>query len=455
LDLRYWIKTTTVTEIKKLYQEKISLNSTLIKVNQNYLLVKQAQEVKEAIKLAGKSIVGLDDETREKKKSLKTAKRLLEREFAKSKRYKSIRELLDTGAESLLMTLKPIWLMSPHAIADNFDIRAMFDVIIYDEASQARVEDAYPSLLRANQYIIFGDDKQMPPSNYFRKQQQDDLPESLLSYLAPKSHSLSLKWHYRSHSSALIEFSNQHFYEGQLHIIPSPAQTSQAIEFNYIENGTFTQSKNILEAEYAISQLKKLLLDGEKSIGIVAFSLEQSQLIEDILEQACKRDPVFAELVNSSYLHHEKGVYQGLFIKNLENVQGDERDFIVISSAYGFDLDGKLRQYYGPLSLMGGERRLNVLLTRAKKKIILISSLMAEDIQSEKDGAIAFKSFIQFAQSNHSAPGKSKNKFITIGETSEALFKAYSNKQWTVYLEDAYNQYCYPELIPNKKTTLE
>ncbi len=447
LDLRYWLKNTTVVEIKKLYNEKLELAGKLTQANQKYLSAKQAIDIKEAVKLASKSVVGMDEETRQEKKALQQAKRLLEREFSKSKRYKSIRELLDAEAESLLMRLKPLWLMSPHAIADTFDIRSIFDVIIYDEASQARVEDAYPSLLRANQFVIFGDDKQMPPSNYFRKSEQEDLPESLLSYLAPKSVAKSLKWHYRSDSKELIEFSNQHFYEGKLHVIPSPKSVNSPVEFVYLENGRFIDRRNVAEAKKVVSLLKSLLLKDEKSIGIVAFSLEQAQLIEEILTEYCKQDPVFAELINSNYTHYDNGVYQGLFIKNLENIQGDERDVMIISSAYGKDDEGKLRQYYGPLTLAGGERRLNVLLTRAKKKVILISSLVADDIQSDKDGALAFKAFIQFSQL--CTPEKPNNKEIKIplNQHSEELYQAYSAKQWNVRLEDAYNKYCYPELV--------
>ncbi len=446
LNLRYWLKNTTVNEIKQLYLEKVDLETELTLVNQHYLSVKQFQEIKSAVSLAGKSVVGMDEASRQKKKALQQAKRLLEREFSKSKRFKSIRELLHAGADSLLMELKPIWMMSPHAIADTFDMTALFDVIIYDEASQARVEEAYPSLLRANQYIIFGDENQMPPSNYFRKSEQD-LPESLLSYLTPKSQSQSLKWHYRSESQELIEFSNQHFYEGELEVIPSPDNDSKPIEFHYIESGRFVDRKNILEAKKTISVLKSLLLKDYKSIGIVAFSLEQAQLIEEILTRHCQQDPVFSELINSNYAHYEDGVYQGLFIKNLENIQGDERDVMIISSAYGRDNEGKMRQYFGPLTLAGGERRLNVLLTRAKKKIVLISSLVADDIQSDKDGAVAFKAFIQFAQIHTTSIQKSRQKSILLNRDSEELFKAYSAKNWTVSLEDAYNRYCYPELL--------
>ncbi|MBP7478346.1 MAG: hypothetical protein KA797_07475, partial [Chitinophagales bacterium] len=201
-----------------------------------------------------------------------------------------------------------------------------------------------------------------------------------------------LEHHYRSRSSDLIEFSNQYFYEGKLKV---DAQNKNGLHFHFCQNGIYADRKNKTEANLIVQQLRDMIDQKPlKSIGIACFSLEQKQCIDEAIAQARMEDKLFDRAIQAWEMMDEY-----FFVKNLENIQGDERDIVIISIGYGYDGEGKFRQHFGPLNNEGGERRLNVLITRAKCEMHIISSIHHYDITNEEnDGANALKLFLNYAE---------------------------------------------------------
>jgi hypothetical protein len=383
------------------------------------------------------------------RRDLVESRRELERELAKSQRYRSIRELLAGPAGLFIRDLKPVWMMSPLSVADVLPLEAdLFDLVIFDEASQVTAEAAAPSLFRAGQAVIVGDEKQMPPSHFFTASvpntteddafgathapavasddsalmQYTDLDtDSLLAQASLTLPSTLLGWHYRSRSEELIAFSNTVFYGGALITIPSlriaqkahaiiahepivDAQTTRdtlerSISFHHTPFGRFESRRNIGEAAYVAELVRSILREKtEKTIGIVAFSEAHAAEIERAVSKLAKKDAKFRRAFEAESEREVDGAYAGLFIKNLENVQGDERDIMVISVGYAPDGDGRFRLNFGPVNREGGEKRLNVLFTRAKEHLVLVSSIKADDIGTvANDGALCLKSYLAYA----------------------------------------------------------
>ena len=336
---------------------------------------------------------------------------ILKRECEKRARQKPVRALL-AAIPSLLPSLKPCFLMSPLSVAQYLPAGlAAFDLVVFDEASQIPVWDAIGAIARGQQVIVVGDPKQMPPSNFFQRQEDEDeitemdSPEDLESILdeciASGLSDAHLKWHYRSRHESLIAFSNYHYYQNRLLTFPS-ARNSGAlgVRFKFVDGGTYDKSKsrtNRLEAESIVAavteRLKNPQLSG-KSIGIVTFSQAQKDLIEDLLDDTRRRQPELEAFFTDN-------VDEPLFVKNLENVQGDERDVIFFSVAYGPDASGKFSMNFGPLNLQGGERRLNVAITRAKEEVIVFSSIHGHQIDLSRTravGATHLKYFLDYAE---------------------------------------------------------
>ncbi|MEZ5815628.1 MAG: AAA domain-containing protein [Hyphomicrobiaceae bacterium] len=354
----------------------------------------------------------------------------LEHQFSLYRPSAALRDFL-TGAPSVVVRdLKPIWMMSPLSVADTLPLdESLFDVVVFDEASQIPIEDALPSLYRAPQTIVVGDEMQLPPPSYFgRKLDTDDadLPdyiafgmqaESLLDKAAAALPSTSLEWHYRSRHESLIGFCNQAFYAGRLRTIPSrhplqpakPIDTraaaplkeqaqrvlSRPISFHHLPDATYVAQRNLREAAY-IADLVRALLSQEagKTIGIVAFSQVQQGAIEDALERlASEHAPFRNRLERAMGLEQEE-----LFVKNLENVQGDERDIIIVSVAYGPGPTGRMIMNFGPINQEGGEKRLNVIFSRAKHHVAVVTSINPVDITNEwNKGAKALKRYLMYA----------------------------------------------------------
>ena len=401
LSLRYWLKDTDAFDIKKRLIALSKAELDMFKKNAQYINSRVETRFTYILKLTETSASKLNPEEKEKKKFWLNARRILEREFGKSKRFKSLRELEELECGDLLRAMKPVWMMSPHSVAENLSLLKHFDAVIFDEASQVRLEEGLSAFLRAEQYVIAGDEMQLPPAGFFSKRNEndEDFPESLLSYFSNLAGKSTLKWHYRSESAELIKLSNQHFYDNKLIPVPSPQANDTPIELIYLEDGAFINRKNEKEAQLIVKQLKKLLLDGIRSIGIAAFSIEQQQEIEKRINHEMQEDPVFSGLVEEALAYESEGHFEGLFVKNLERIQGDERDYILISTAYGPNENGKFIQQFGPLSQEGGEKRLNVLFTRARKQIILLTSIVPSDISSDKTGPVFLKHYLNYAAS--------------------------------------------------------
>ncbi len=334
---------------------------------------------------------------------------LIIHELSKQRKHISIRELL-SRAGSAIRQMKPCFMMSPLSVAQFLSGDFTFDVVIMDEASQLRPEDAVGAVMRAKQVVIVGDPKQLPPTNFFNF--SDDAPsidtaedvdsnvdqESILD-LAYRSFRpvRRLRWHYRSRHESLIAFSNHAFYDKNLIIFPSPFPgLTHGIKFIPVD-GLYDKRKNLPEAQKIVEDVIKFMEEHpDRSLGIVSINQEQRDLIAELIETRTIHDPIIQK-----YLSKWQESLEPFFVKNLENVQGDERDVIVISTVYGKDTNGNLFQRFGPINGVMGHRRLNVLFTRAKEQMLVFSSINPEEIITDNkssEGLRAFKEFLKFAK---------------------------------------------------------
>ncbi|AFD06308.1 AAA domain-containing protein [Solitalea canadensis] len=424
----------TVIKIRKSYKQLLKLNADYIKasIRSNFL---------EHYELSNMAVSQLDQTQRQIKKNYSEGRKILENEFSKSMRFKSIRELSAKESGIVLKDIKPVWLMSPLSVSDSLPVdNTFFDVVIFDEASQITLEQGVPALYRSSQTIIVGDDKQMPPTNFFtaKAEDPDDLEknvndeddellsneaDSILVQGARKLHSTMLSWHYRSKFETLISYSNHAFYDAGLLTIPdktihhtekrklevtkpeeatinADALFDRSMSFHHLSNSVYEKRGNIAEATYIANLVRELLKRKvNDSIGIVAFSQEQQHIIEDALTALAKTDKKFEQDLEDAYNRVEDEQHVGLFVKNLENVQGDERDIIIMSVCYGFDNKRKMLMNFGPVNKKGGEKRLNVIFSRAKKHMAIISSIKHSVITNDyNEGANYFKRFLHYAE---------------------------------------------------------
>lgn len=309
------------------------------------------------------------------KKKLQSGKRTLIKLFARKRNFPKLQELLLGDAQPWIEVLKPIWLSSPVKLAMDFVLAPkIFDLAIIDEASQLPLSHAMGTLFRAEQVVIAGDQMQMPPSFQFQKGSKDKL--SLLDQAAYNLPNCKLNFHYRSKHPALIRYSNINFYGGDLLAFPS-YPTYNAIE-DYKLEGIYNQGINEHEAMFTKDLLIKLLNEGVKKLGLVAFSERQlKQIINSCHPKEWERI--------------QRAVYEDrLFLKSIEQVQGDECDEIIISFGYGKNPDGQFEKRFGPINLEGGEKRLNVLFSRAKKKIHFVRSVEAKDFGYTDNPAVSY-----------------------------------------------------------------
>ncbi len=320
----------------------------------------------------------------------------------------SIRKLFDK-IPTLVPRLKPCMLMSPISVAQYFDVDSdHFDLVIFDEASQLPTSEAVSALARAKQAIIVGDPKQMPPTSFFSSSKIDednlemeDLESILEDCLALSIPSNYLLRHYRSKHESLISFSNKNFYDSKLLTFPSPDDLNQKVTFEFVkgfyDKGKTRTNKN--EAAAIIEYIRQhLLLGNTKSIGVVTFSQTQQTLIEDLLQQLFQGSPQLEEFAMNTE--------EPIFIKNLENVQGDERDIILFSIGYGPDEENRISMNFGPLNREGGWRRLNVAVTRARYEMKVFSSLRYDQIdlnRTKSEGVKGLKDFLHFAEKGNFA----------------------------------------------------
>lgn len=349
-------------------------------------------------------------------------------EFERKRGHAPLRTLLSRAAP-LIRKAKPILMLSPlsvaqflanphHATQPGFPI---FDLLVMDEASQIEPVDALGAIARAKQIVVVGDDKQMPPTRFFQRmtEDNDETPagdddaldardvESILGLANARGiPTAMLRWHYRSRHESLIATSNAEFYGNRLLVLPSPRPRGPVLglALNRVE-GRFTGSSNTEEARaVAEAVLRHARETPGDTLGVAAFSVTQRDAIADAVE-ALRRDSPDTEAFFTAH------PAEPFFVKNLENVQGDERDAIMISVGYGRGADGKLAMRFGPLSNDGGERRLNVLITRAKKRCIVFSGIGAEEVDLERAkgrGVAALKTFLGFAAGGASARAEAR-----------------------------------------------
>ena len=427
------ILTRKMDQLAKYHREWMALNARRIRgaVRQKFL---------EHVKISSLPASQLQPEQKAFKKSYAAGRRDLEHEFGKTMRYKSIRDLAAGDTGQVIQDLKPIWLMSPLSVSDTLPLDPdLFDVVIFDEASQIPLEEAIPAIYRSHQVIIVGDEMQLPPTTFFATARSDeeslvveeegeqiemDLDsDSFLTQSAQNLPSTLLAWHYRSRYESLISFSNAAFYSGNLLTIPDrqrsmdnqtelritsaeqgsanvEALLARSISFHFVENGIYEDRTNPNEATYIAQLVRGLLRDGNGlSIGIVAFSEAQQTEIESALSRLGDEDSDFSGRLEAEYVREENDVFCGLFVKNLENVQGDERDIIIMSVCYGHDPGGRMLMNFGPINQRGGEKRLNVIFSRAKHHMAIVSSIRHQEITNDyNDGANNLKNFLQYAE---------------------------------------------------------
>ena len=331
---------------------------------------------------------------------------ILKRNIANGGRGTSIRHLIDQ-IPNLLPKLCPCMLMSPISVAQFIDLNSpKFDLVIFDEASQMPTAEAVGAIGRGKALIVVGDNKQMPPTSFFDVQQVDDEDAALddLDSILDDCQALSLPdhylaFHYRSKHESLIAFSNQEYYDGRLFTFPSADDRLKKVSMVKVD-GVYDKGgkrSNRAEAEAVVKEIIRRLSDAElsqRSIGVVAFSMAQQNLIEDVLMETLVGKP---ELEARAFQCEEP-----IFIKNLENVQGDERDVILFSIGYGPDKDGNVSMNFGPLNNRGGERRLNVAVSRARYEMMVFSTLRAEQIdlrRSQAAGVEGLQKFLKYADS--------------------------------------------------------
>ena len=330
----------------------------------------------------------------------------LRREMNKKRAHMPVRQLVQ-ALPTLLPRLKPCMLMSPLSIAQYLDPKAMFDVIIFDEASQIPVADAIGAIARGKQLVVVGDPLQLPPTNFFQKTEEgeeseptdiEDLESILDECLAAGLPTYDLKWHYRSRHESLIHFSNTSYYSSSLITFPSPATRDTAVSMRKVQ-GIYDRGgsrTNRREAEEVVKAIEAHFLNSEtadRSLGVVTFNLPQQMLITELLDERRRAN----DKLDRAIARH---TYEPLFVKNLEAVQGDERSYVFFSITYGPDRVGRTTMTFGPLSQDGGHRRLNVAASRAREQVVIFSSLLPEQIDLTRVGAKGaqdLKRYLDFA----------------------------------------------------------
>ena len=339
---------------------------------------------------------------------------ILYRAVNSSKMRKSIRKLL-SEIPHMLPRLCPCLLMSPQSVSQYITMDyPKFDLVIFDESSQITTSKAIGALGRAKNAVIAGDSKQLPPTSFFQRKievfdEDDDMTDidsfldDCLSLNMPETY---LEWHYRSRHESLIAFSNRMFYEGKMLTFPSPNDLETKVSLKHV-NGIYERGKryNSIEAKAVADEVHRRVMDDRyagQSIGIIAFSISQQTRIQDMLDDMTMRDSRFYERLNA--------MPEEMFVKNLETVQGDERDVILFSIGYGPDSTGTVYQNFGPINRDGGQRRLNVAVSRARMEMVVFSSMNFNDISISSNssrGVRSMREFLRFAENRGRFPDSS------------------------------------------------
>ncbi len=348
-----------------------------------------------------------------------TGKALIELEVSKQRKHRPIRELLLNAGEAM-QSIKPCFMMSPLSVVQYLAPGNLtFDLIIIDEASQVKPEDAIGTFARGKQVIVVGDPKQLPPTDFWKKggdfeedeDENEDIgnEESILDLAATIYQPMRrLRWHYRSQHESLINYSNHEFYDNNLIIFPSPsfADSTLGISYHFVEDAQYLRGGDKInheEASQLVNAVEISMRDHpDRSIGIVTMNVPQRELINELINARFSESTAMEE-----FRAKWSGTLEEFFVKNLENVQGDERDVIFISTLYGkekLSVSEKLNQNFGPINKANGHRRLNVLFTRAKQKIVIFTSLDPDEIRVTEEsprGLRVFKEYLKFAKTGN------------------------------------------------------
>lgn len=344
-----------------------------------------------------------------------TALNRLVYEFTKKKRIKPVRRLMEEYATQF-MRAAPCWLVSPEAVSEVFPLqRDLFDLVVFDESSQLAVERSLPAIYRGKRVLIAGDEKQLRPFDLFQLKEeegevetQDEVTEaeSLLVLAMRTFTPRYLNWHYRSKYQELIDFSNHAFYDGNLQIAANVQRILDEPPIEFVRcKGTWEDRRNPLEAAKVVDLVARLLERNRESgrdlsFGIVTFNDPQRDQILDAIDARRGRDPEF-DLLYSRADGPDRPLDDRPFVKNIENVQGDERDVTIFSVGYGPDAQGRLRVQFGSLNLEGGENRLNVAITRARRRIVMVASFDPDLLPAEETknpGPKRLKEYLLYAQ---------------------------------------------------------
>ena len=395
------LKTFSTPEHSQTIKNYCAADNKFQKLTAQYIIARLARE--------------LPDENDVKRKS---SWGILKRETQKKTRHLPVRRLIEEIPDALT-TLAPCLMMSPLSVAQYLPTtQELFDVVIFDEASQIPVWDAVGSLARGKQVIIAGDNKQMPPTNFFNRADDDqdgdidvegDLESILDEMLSASIPQLTLNMHYRSRKESLIAFSNEHYYDNELITFPASVHPDRGVKLIEPE-GFYARGQarhNQGEAKAIVEEIVRRLTHDDpevrtQSIGVVTFNTEQQSLIENLLDVARNKQPE----IEWAFAAEPSDGYEPVFVKNLETVQGDERDIILFSVTYGPDQSDHVTMNFGPLNRDGGERRLNVALTRSRSEMLAFSTLQPDHINLSKTQASAvkdLKNFLKYAKSGSAA----------------------------------------------------
>ena len=339
-------------------------------------------------------------------------------QISKKQKHWPIRKTMGLYSDFVL-SLFPCWLLSPENVSCLLPlIKNMFDIVIFDEASQVFIENTIPTIYRGKTVVVAGDDKQLRPSATFMKrylgadpESQEDYSvqaalevDSLLDLAVARYESANLTYHYRSRSQELIDFSNAAFYSSSLQIAPNISRNEgDSPIVRHKVNGKWINRKNTVEADKVVELLSEIFKTRKEneSIGIITFNAEQQSVISDAIDVECQKNAEFRASMFAETHRIEDGEDTGIFVKNLENVQGDERDIIIFSIGYAANEQGKVYTNFGSLSTEGGENRLNVAITRAKKKIIVVTSIEPEDLKvdgSKNNGPKLLQKYLRYVK---------------------------------------------------------
>ncbi|WP_249870765.1 AAA domain-containing protein [Oceanobacillus saliphilus] len=400
----YWID-----EIERKHPELTKIGTTEFnRLRDRFKELLEEKKVLSAKVLQNRLIKALDEVKVTNSRAIKD----IIHQTGKKRQIWPVRKLVKKYSTDGLIDALPVWLVSPETASAIFPLeKNLFDLVIFDEASQLTVENGIPAVYRASKVIIAGDEKQLPPNNLFRGSVQideddtedDDMAdsESLLNLAKRVFPSKMLQWHYRSNSEELINFSNHAYYNGNIQIAPNVEHLKKpaAIQWKKVVDGRWINQCNEVEAKNVVLLLKDLLIkDPNKSIGIITFNAKQQDKIDDYIDRLTEDDEEFNAVYQQVMI---KDLDKQIFVKNIENVQGDERDIIIFSVGYARSQNGRVYNRFGTLGQQGGENRLNVAVTRAKEAIYVVSSIEPNelDVSTTKNvGPKFLKSYLEYAQ---------------------------------------------------------